>query len=148
MSDDRRPDLSIVVGSAGRAGPPPGRGEVLKADDSPTFYWELVGDEFAVAHEAALEDEGYLANDLITGASILAVTERYEACPAEVRLPSPEVESTLYTDAIAAILQVAAWNGHDVGVIADVAIARQQQTYGWSAAAVRDRPQHAPTRRI
>lgn len=144
MNDNRRPNLSIAR-THGHTDPPSESAEVLKADGSPTFYWELTGADYADAYPVALEDEGYLANDLLTGAKLLGTGEAYEPCPPVVRLPAPEIDTYVYSDAIAAILQVAAWNGQDVEEIAEAAVHRQQSTYEWSADAARGRP--APNRR-
>ena len=109
------------------------------AESDPTFYWELDLPEREVSYLAASAEEGYLANDLIRGTQLLRTPAVYEECPKTVDIIDADTCPEVYTDAIAAILQLCAWNGFDPYEIAERGLHGQASIYDDSCEAARNR---------
>lgn len=103
------------------------------------FYWELPEDERALQVEFGLEDEGYLALDLIHGSALLGVPIRYESWPEVPEEAGRQRSFEAYYDAVATILQVAAWNGFDPHEVCNEALAIRESIFQTSLRAAHER---------
>lgn len=115
--------------------------ESLHHDPSPParFYWELPARERDEARLASLEDEGYLAHDLNYGRRILEVVYPYEPCAEVMNDSVSGMTPEAISDALAALLQAAAWAGFDPSDMCRRALATRRGVYSMSAAAAGDR---------
>lgn len=91
-----------------------------------TFYWELSDSQRAEHEPYGFEEEGYLALDLNHGLALLQVQLKYEEWPDVPEDVGEELAFEVYYDAVAAILQVAAWNGHDPVEVCEEALSTRE----------------------
>lgn len=107
----------------------------------PWFYWEAVPHEREEARNAALEEEGYLANEINWGRALAGYRLEYEVAPhLHVPGPEPTVDEILaYTDPIAALLQAAVYVGFEPEEVLEQALATMQAVYEHSADVARRR---------
>lgn len=99
--------------------PPPGQ---PSAHGMPLFYWEFDEPERSHLQERALLDEGHLATQLNHGVRMLALQVSPKEVPDLDVLPPADGNYERYSDAVADILQVAAWHGFDLNQIIDAAL--------------------------
>lgn len=107
--------------------------------DPAPFYWELSADEQRDLHAAnlILEDEGYLAHDINRGRHLMDVSDDYVPVPDVASDWQPPQRAETFSDAISAILQVAADAGFDPEDLVSAALFTQGAIRSHSARAIR-----------
>lgn len=115
----------------------PARGN-LRLVAQPTraeFYWQLEPQERAAQEPYGDEEEGYLALDLNRGAAIPSTMVHFDTWP-EV---SDDVERVLpmeaYSDAVAAVLQLAEWHGLDPAIVCEQALRASRSVFAFASEA-------------
>lgn len=120
----------------------------MSARDVVRFYWELDLADRGPARDAAVEEEGYVANDINWGRALIAHLQVYESVPdLTVPVPEPDLDaleywddgSLAYSDPISAILRAAAYVGLDPQDVCDQASFTWEAIYRDSADAARRR---------
>ena len=108
-------------------------------DGPPVSYWELTPDERLVADDAGFAEEGFVAIDIDYGRRLLAVPDRYQVWPDVLPRPEHLDGPEPYSDAIAAILQAAVYDGYDAEDLCRAALDTQRNVLSVSTDAARKR---------
>jgi hypothetical protein len=102
------------------------------------FYWEVDDShlERLRAENSILEDEGYLAHEINRGRRLLDMPDVYVAVPDVRREWEAPDRVERYSDAVAAILQVAFDEGLDPSEVCDAALCTQRSVRRFSESSV------------
>lgn len=103
------------------------------------FYWELSATQQGALRSAnlILEDEGYLAHDINRGRRLLNMAEKYSPVPDVASDWAPPERAEVFSDAIAAILQVAVDGGFDPEDLVSAALLTQSAVRSHATGAIR-----------